>query len=87
MGQNANDGTGTAGVAVPGVIDGTPFFVNTGTLTNVNNTFDLEALWVYGPFSVQAEAMAAAVDRTVAATPVLHGEYPLVVRVLLKQLA
>jgi phosphate-selective porin OprO/OprP len=77
MGQNANDGTGTAGFAVPGVFDGTPFFANTGTLTNVDHvhTFDLEALWVYGPFSVQTEAMAALVDRTSTDTAVLHGEY------------
>jgi phosphate-selective porin OprO and OprP len=77
VGQNANDGVGTAGFAVPGVFDGTPFFVNTGTLTNVDHvhTFGLEGLWVYGPLSVQAEAMAATVDRATAATAVLDGAY------------
>jgi phosphate-selective porin OprO/OprP len=59
------------------VFDGTPFFVNTGTLANVDHvhTFDAEALWVHGPLSVQAEAMAALVDRTAADTGLLHGEY------------
>jgi len=77
VGQNANDGVGTAGFAVPGVFDGTPFFVNTGTLPNVDHvhTFDLEALWVYGPLSVQTEAMAALVDRPAIDSALLHGEY------------
>src|SRR5437764_797821 len=59
VGQNANDGTGTAGFAVPGAFDGTPFFANTGTLAGVQHvhTFDLEAMWVYGPLSVQSEYM------------------------------
>jgi phosphate-selective porin OprO/OprP len=77
VGQNANDGVGTAGFAVPGVFDGTPFFVNTGTLTRVGHvhTFDVELLWVYGPLSVQAEYMPAIVDRENAATAVLDGGY------------
>jgi phosphate-selective porin OprO/OprP len=77
VGQNANDGVGTAGFAVPGVFDGTPFFVNTGTLTDVSqvHTFGLEGLWVYGPLSVQAEAMAATVDRSNSATALLDGIY------------
>src|SRR5205085_5638634 len=56
VGQNANDGVGTAGFAVPGAFDGTPFFANTGNVTNVNNvgTYDFEALWVYGPLSLQS---------------------------------
>ena len=77
VGQNANGPVGTAGFAVPGAFDGTPFFANTGTLTNVDHvhTFDVEGLWVYGPLSVQTEAMAAVVDRANLASPVLHGEY------------
>jgi phosphate-selective porin OprO/OprP len=77
VGQNAGDGVGTAGFAVPGVFDGTPFFVNTGTLTRVGHvhTFDVELLWVYGPLSVQAEYMPAIVDRENAATAVLDGGY------------
>jgi phosphate-selective porin OprO/OprP len=77
VGQNANDGVGTAGFAVPGAFDGTPFFVNTGTLANVNHvhTFDIEALWVYGPLSAQAEYMPALVDRPNAPTAILDGGY------------
>jgi phosphate-selective porin OprO/OprP len=77
VGQHANGALGTGGFPVPDGIDGTPFFVNTGPLLNVDHvhTFDLEALWVHGPLSVQAEAMAALVDRTTAATSTLHGEY------------
>jgi phosphate-selective porin OprO/OprP len=79
VGQNRNDAanSGSAGFAVPLVFDGTPFFVNTGNLLNVDHvhTFDLEALWVHGPLSVQAEAMAALVDRTTQSTGLLHGEY------------
>jgi phosphate-selective porin OprO/OprP len=77
VGQNANNGTGTAGFAVPGNFDGTPFFANTGNVTNVTgvNTFDLEGLWVYGPLSLQSEAMAAQVNRTGDPGSLLHGEY------------
>ena len=77
VGQNANNGTGTAGFAVPGAFDGTPFFANTGNVTDVNavDTFDLEALWVYGPMSVQSEAMAAHVNRKDMTGSLLHGEY------------
>jgi phosphate-selective porin OprO and OprP len=77
VGQNANNGIGTAGFAVQGVFDGTPFFVNTGSLTEVEHvhTFGVEALWVYGPWSLQAEGMAAMVDRPDTATAVLDGGY------------
>jgi phosphate-selective porin OprO/OprP len=77
VGQNANGPVGTSGFAVPGAFDGTPFFVNTGNLANVQHvhTFDLEALWVYGPLSVQAEYMPAIVDRTTAPTAFLDGGY------------
>lgn len=77
VGENGPDGSGSAGFSVPGVFNGTPFFVNTGTLTNVEHvhTFDLEALWVHGPLSVQAEAMAALVDRPNTDSALLHGHY------------
>jgi phosphate-selective porin OprO/OprP len=77
VGQNANNGVGTAGFAVPGVFDGTPFFVNTGNLANVEHvhTLGLEALWVYGPWSVQAEGMVALVDRPDRETAALDGAY------------
>jgi phosphate-selective porin OprO/OprP len=79
VGQNRSDAanTGSAGFAVPLNFDGTPFFVNTGPLLEVDHvhTFDLEALWVYGPLSVQAEAMTASVDHSATSTSTLHGEY------------
>jgi phosphate-selective porin OprO/OprP len=77
VGQNANNGVGSAGFAVPGVFDGTPFFVNTGSLAEVEHvhTFGVEALWVAGPLSVQAEAMAAVVDRAADSTATLAGAY------------
>jgi phosphate-selective porin OprO/OprP len=77
VGENAPDGVGTAGFPVPGVFNGTPFFVNTGTLQNVDqvHTWGAESLWVHGPLSVQAEAMAAVVDREAATAALLHGEY------------
>jgi phosphate-selective porin OprO/OprP len=77
IGQNANGPVGTAGFAVPGAFDGTPFFANTGNVTNVNNvnTYDFEALWVYGPLSVQSEAMGASVNRQGSPGGFLHGEY------------
>ncbi len=45
-------GVGTSGQAVPGVLNGTPFFVDTGNLTGISNvqTLGLEGLWVRGHF-------------------------------------
>src|SRR5206468_5703677 len=62
--------TGTLGPLAPA---GSPSSA-TAPVTGVN-TFDLEALWVHGPLSVQSEAMAAQVNRTGAASSLLHGEY------------
>jgi phosphate-selective porin OprO/OprP len=77
VGENRANGIGTAGFPVPGVFDGTPFFVDSGPLTGVEHvhTFGLEGLWVAGSFSIQAEAMAAVVDQSVAATSTLDGAY------------
>jgi phosphate-selective porin OprO/OprP len=79
VGQHANatGNPGSSGVAIPGAIDGTPFFVNTGLLTDIEHvhTLGLEALWVYGPFSVQAESMVAVVDQATATTAGLAGTY------------
>ncbi len=46
------------------MLNGTPFFVDTGAVTGVSNTqtFGLESLWVRGPLSFQSETMAAAVN-------------------------
>jgi phosphate-selective porin OprO and OprP len=79
VGQNRNDAAnvGSGGFAVPFLFDGTPFFVNTGNILNVEHvhTFGVEGLWVYGPLSVQAEWMAAAVDQAVRPTEMLDGGY------------
>jgi len=78
VGENrANGGIGTGGFQVPGVFDGTPFFVDTGALLGVDHvhTFGVEGLWVYGPLSLQTEAMAAMVDQRVAPTATLDGAY------------
>jgi phosphate-selective porin OprO/OprP len=79
VGQNRSDAanTGTAGFASPFLFDGTPFFANTGNLLNVEHvhTFDVEALWVYGPLSVQAEYMPVLVDRPNVRTAFLDGGY------------
>lgn len=77
VGEFRPDGTGTSGQAVPGVFDGTPFFVDTLALTGIDHvhTFGLEALWVAGPLSVQAEGMAAIVDHSALASDTLKGSY------------
>jgi phosphate-selective porin OprO/OprP len=79
VGQNRSDAStnGSAGFGVPFEFDGTPFFVNTGNLTGVEHihTFGSELLWVRGPLSVQAEAMAALVDRQSDETALLEGAY------------
>lgn len=50
---------------LPGGFSGTPFFVNTRPLPVQNfNVFGSEYLWVYGPLSVQSEAMINFVNRT-----------------------
>jgi phosphate-selective porin OprO/OprP len=77
VGEQAGNGVGTAGFAVPGVFNGTPFFANTGALTGVTDvhTLGLEGLWVYGPLSVQSEAMAALVSRPGQSLAALNGAY------------
>ncbi len=76
VGEFAPGGVGTSGQAVPGVLNGTPFFADTGTLNGVSDvqTFGLEALWVRGPLSVQSEAMAATVNQA-GPTAVFGGTY------------
>ena len=79
VGQNRSNAAdvGTAGFAVPFLFDGTPFFVNTGLILDVEHvhTFGLEWLWVHGPLSVQAEWMSASVDQAVDQTATLDGAY------------
>jgi phosphate-selective porin OprO and OprP len=68
---------GTSGQLLPGVFNGTPFFVDTANIANVDHvhTFGTEALWVAGRFSLQAEGMAAMVDQTALPTTTLYGGY------------
>jgi phosphate-selective porin OprO and OprP len=77
VGENRANGIGTAGFPVPGVFDGTPFFVDTGPLPGVEHvqTFGLEGLLIHGPLSIQAEAMTALVDRSASPTATLSGSY------------
>lgn len=76
VGEFAPGAVGTSGQAVPGALNGTPFFVDTGNLNGVHriDTYGLEALWVRGPLSVQTEAMAAVVHQA-APTSVFGGAY------------
>ncbi len=65
VGEFAPGVVGTSGQAVPGALNGTPFFVDTGAIIDVNstNTFGLEGLWARGPLSIQSEAMAVTIDQ------------------------
>lgn len=68
---------GTSGQAVPDVANGTPFFVDTGTIagTSLTQTFGLESMWVRGPLSWQSEAMGCFVDTSRNGTAFLNGAY------------
>ena len=68
---------GTSGQPVPTAANGTPFFVDTGLLTDVSlvNTFGTEALWVHGPLSWQSEAMAQQIDGGAMGNGLLWGGY------------
>ncbi len=76
VGEFAPGSIGTSGQAVPGALNGTPFFVDTGALPNVSDisTFGLESLWVRGPLSIQSEAMSAAVNQS-GPNAILAGTY------------
>lgn len=77
VGEFAPGNIGTSGQAVPGAMNGVPFFVDTAPITNVNlvNTFGIENLKVNGPLSLQSEAMVAVVDPAVGERPVFWGGY------------
>jgi len=67
---------GTSGQPVPSVANGTPFFVDTGTISSsLTQTFGLESMWVRGPLSWQSEAMGCFVDSTAAENAFLNGAY------------
>ncbi len=73
----AGEPIGTSGQAVPDVANGTPFFVDTGTITgtSLTQTFGTEALWVRGPLSWQSEAMGCFVDTNSRGNAFLNGAY------------
>ena len=73
----AGEPNGTSGQPVPTAANGTPFFVDTGLLTDVSlvNTFGTEALWVHGPLSWQSEAMAQQIDGGAMGNGLLWGGY------------
>lgn len=77
VGEFVSSGLGTSGQPTPSLANGTPFFVDTGTVTSVNSvhTFGLEGLWVRGPWSLQTEGMAAVVDPSINPTSLLSGGY------------
>src|SRR5262245_59148832 len=57
IGSNGPGTVGTAGVATPGNINGTPFFVDTSKINMDHyNLVGSELLWVNGLFSLQSEA-------------------------------
>lgn len=77
VGEHAGGAVGTSSQAIPGALNGTPFFVDTLNLTDVNivNTPGLELLYVHGPFSLQSEAMLVVVGRENSPTATLGGGY------------
>jgi phosphate-selective porin OprO and OprP len=77
VGEFAPGAIGTVGQAVPGALNGVPFFVDTGALTDVSlvNTFGVENLKVVGPLSMQSEAMVALVDQSASNDSVFWGSY------------
>lgn len=68
---------GTSGQAVNEVANGTPFFVDTGTLaeTSLTQSFGTECLWVRGPFSWQSEYIGTHVDTASVGNGYLWGGY------------
>jgi len=75
--SSAGNPVGSTGQSLSNVFNGTPFFVDTLNITQVKgvNTFGLESLMVHGAASLQAEAMAAVVDRVGNPTATLPGCY------------
>jgi phosphate-selective porin OprO and OprP len=64
-GAQGNGAVGSSGQAIPGALNGVPFFVETGNLSvNAYNVLGTELLWVEGPLSLQSEAMVNFVDQT-----------------------
>lgn len=76
IGANGAGVVGTSGQAVPGGLNGTPFFAATGSLDiPYYNVLGSELLWVDGPVSVQSEVMVNMVNQGTGSTAVLPGAY------------
>ncbi len=73
----AGGAIGTSGQPIPSVANGTPFFVDTGVLTDTSliQTVGTETLWVHGPWSFQTETMGAFVDTASVGNGLLWGSY------------
>ena len=68
--------TGTSGIAVPGNINGTPFFVDTKAFgVNHYNLYGTELLFVENQFSLQTEFMFTQADRTNGVQAYFPGMY------------
>jgi len=64
VGESVPGAVGTSGQAVPGALNGVPFFVDTGVIpSQLYNVLGSEVLFVNGPLSIQSEAMFAMVDQ------------------------
>lgn len=71
------DSQGSSGIPVTTVVQGTPFFVDTGLLREVSliQTYGTESLWVRGPLSWQSEAMFQHIDTASVDNALLWGGY------------
>lgn len=76
IGEQIPGPVGTSGQAVPGALNGTPFFVDTGPVrSRFVNTFGTELLFVSGPLTIQSETMAAVVEQIDNPLSALWGFY------------
>ncbi len=81
IGEQAAGTAGTSNFGVPGVLNGTPFFVDTGAKTSTKGSVDhyhligSELLWVNGSLSVQSEAMWLFGERTNGRSMYFPGMY------------
>jgi len=68
---------GSSAVPIATVVQGTPFFVDTGLLQQVSlvNTYGTEALLVHGPISWQSEGMWQHLDTASVGNALLWGGY------------
>lgn len=77
FGLPAGEPVGSSGIPIHSAAFGTPFFVDTGLLTDTSlvQTVGPEMLWVHGPLSVQSEFMGTYVDSGPKENGFLYGSY------------